>query len=289
LGVDDQIVALQYFLNELHSPSEISVTRDKDLRIMQECDAILLGIFNDFCHKHQLDYWLDYGTLLGAVRHNGFIPWDDDMDVAMPRHHYQKALFLMKKELEPMGFEVEEYGVGRLIGLGYKHRQTGIWLDIFPVDEISCGMNYCEIREKLMERILKYRKYYNSNKGKYDASFFDKKRKFLINDYFESGHNNIIYHGPEFKYLKILLHNFEEIYPLNTLTFEGIELNVPHEYAQYLSRIYGNNFWGFPKNGITKHDLGRGPLSTWAKKCGIDMNIIKNELQCMIIDKNTKN
>jgi lipopolysaccharide cholinephosphotransferase len=54
----------------------------------------LLKIFAEVCRELGLTYWLDSGTLLGAVRHDGFIPWDDDVDVAMPRDHYEEFLRL---------------------------------------------------------------------------------------------------------------------------------------------------------------------------------------------------
>ena len=54
----------------------------------------LLQSFDTVCKKHDIDYWLDYGTLLGAIRHQGFIPWDTETDVGMLRSDY--ALFLEK-------------------------------------------------------------------------------------------------------------------------------------------------------------------------------------------------
>jgi len=52
----------------------------------------LLLAFDKICQENQLTYWLDHGTLLGAVRHQGFIPWDDDLDVSMPREDYEKLV-----------------------------------------------------------------------------------------------------------------------------------------------------------------------------------------------------
>lgn len=136
---DDQLQTLHYFNNLFHSCSMIPPTSDPDLRIMQECDAIQLAIFDKVCKKHNLRYWLDFGTLLGAVRHNGFIPWDDDMDVAMPREEYVKLKDVLESELKKFGFVI---GNTKWIGLGYHHYETGLWMDIFPLDTIDDGNTF---------------------------------------------------------------------------------------------------------------------------------------------------
>ena len=62
------------------------------LRLVQEAEAGFLDLFQKFCEENNLRYWIDFGTLLGAIRHKGFIPWDDDIDIAMPRDDYERLI-----------------------------------------------------------------------------------------------------------------------------------------------------------------------------------------------------
>ena len=64
---------------------------------LKQAQHIMLSILLEFdalCKEYGFTYWLDHGTLLGAVRHEGFIPWDDDLDVTMPRDDYEKFFFV---------------------------------------------------------------------------------------------------------------------------------------------------------------------------------------------------
>ena len=61
----------------------------------------LLRIFNHICREEHIDYWVDYGTLLGAVRHQGFIPWDDDIDVSMRYEDYLRFFEVCAKYFPP--------------------------------------------------------------------------------------------------------------------------------------------------------------------------------------------
>ena len=63
---------------------------DTPLRKAQLASVDVLNEFDRVCRENGLVYWLDFGTLLGAVRHKGFIPWDDDIDVSMPLADWQK-------------------------------------------------------------------------------------------------------------------------------------------------------------------------------------------------------
>ena len=76
----------------------------EELRKWQMKLLEILVYFRDFCEAHKLRFYLSAGTCLGAVRHHGFIPWDDDLDVAMPRPDYDKLLELWDKEADTSKF-----------------------------------------------------------------------------------------------------------------------------------------------------------------------------------------
>ena len=104
--------------------------------------------FHTFCIENDLSYYLAYGTLIGAVRHNGFIPWDDDVDVMMPRHDYERFLriFVNDSHFRAISSENDKMYMlpyakvlnertSRLIGNGIPD-SIGIGIDIFPIDGI---------------------------------------------------------------------------------------------------------------------------------------------------------
>ena len=123
---------------------------DSKLRQLQLCELEILDEFVRICEKHNLQYYLVGGTLLGAVRHQGFIPWDDDIDVAMPREDYDRFAEISVKELAPQYFyqcpETDPhyfltYAKLRRNGTEvYEERfkdakfHKGVFIDIFPLD-----------------------------------------------------------------------------------------------------------------------------------------------------------
>ncbi len=123
---------------------DIELVQKKMLDILIEVDRV--------CKKHNIRYVLDSGTLLGAVRHKGFIPWDDDIDIAMLREDYDKFCKVANEELnQPYYFEYDAMNkqfpniFGKVFDTSTRYVQKNaahldapqnIWLDIFPVDNV---------------------------------------------------------------------------------------------------------------------------------------------------------
>lgn len=110
----------------------------------------ILEAFDRICKKHGLRYFAAYGTLLGVVRHQGFIPWDDDLDVVMFRPEYEKMKTIIEAELpEEYEFQSETSSYrfrsfskirdARTTGIEYKDApldyNQGLFIDIFPLDD----------------------------------------------------------------------------------------------------------------------------------------------------------
>lgn len=122
---------------------------NSELRALQMVELEIMRIFTEICDRHNLRYYIVGGTMLGAVRHKGFIPWDDDMDVGMPRLDYEKFMEIAPAEL-PEGFAVRSFrhdeSYDRCFSKLVNTRvvltndsntvQTTefAWLDIFPFD-----------------------------------------------------------------------------------------------------------------------------------------------------------
>lgn len=127
------------------------VERKIDLKEHQQIMFQILCDYADFCDKHNLKYYLDAGTLLGAVRHKGFIPWDNDIDVCMMRPDYDRFITLIKggeQINDHLVLEIPDETMYTFLKIGDKRtrlieypdtepEECYIYIDVFPKDGIS--------------------------------------------------------------------------------------------------------------------------------------------------------
>ena len=249
----------------------------------------MLAWFHKFCVENGLRYYLLGGTMLGAARHNGFIPWDDDIDVGMPRKDYEAFLNLTKGKTFGSyiveGIETKEpdffYGFSKIYDItttlveNTKYQiKRGIYIDLFPLDGVADSKDdimsfYRPIQNKirlLLTRtcgIRKGRKWYK-NLSIYlariipDQLLYDKKLMYSIdamcrkNDY-----DNCKYIGNFYGAWGIREIMERSIMGEPTLyKFEGMDVYGVSDYDAYLTSLYGNWRQLPPKEKqVTHHDF----------------------------------
>ena len=139
----------------------------EDLKQAQKIMLYITKKVHAICVKHNIKYWLDWGSLLGCVRHGGFIPWDDDMDICMQRDEYEKFLAVASEELGDEFF-VQHSGTDpqfdypyckvrlngtRWVSHSWKEvdlKSQGIWIDIFPMDSFPASPFNAKVASFLM-------------------------------------------------------------------------------------------------------------------------------------------
>lgn len=124
------------------------------LKEIKQTALKMLVYVDDICQKNNLRYSIYYGTLLGAVRHKGFIPWDDDIDIVLPRPDYNKLLEILKEDsrytlASSINKDPYRYTFAKLFDpktklvskqvFDYEGKDAGVFIDIFPLDGVPEG------------------------------------------------------------------------------------------------------------------------------------------------------
>ena len=256
--------------------SEIKQVQLCEIEILQEIDCI--------CKKHNLEYFAIGGTALGAVRHEGFIPWDDDIDIGMARSDYEKFLKIASKELpdeyhiqnifteskSPFYFTKIRKNKTKFVEYYLRDYPIhhGIFVDIFPFDAIPDN----RIVEKIHFRIVRmlYQLFLAKSLDTVCSSFLEQKGDFqkTYKHYVRKMLHALLRPVPK-KVLfwsldkcsrmfnkkdtkrighvsrKRLMVDKEVLYPICCLSFDGFMMPVPNDYDAYLESQFGD-YWSLP-------------------------------------------
>lgn len=222
-----------------------STLRKAQLRMLD-----ILKCVDSICRKHNIPYWLSSGTLLGAVRHGGFIPWDDDLDIEMLKEDYDRLIPILRREL-PYNFVLqdecneEQYPYlfakvrdkNSLIkeNVGYKLKYEGLFIDIFPLEKSFYPLYIIahKMYVFLCERFYSNKLIYKLNRKFLSVIVFPFLR-FI--SYFNN--TDILRHTLGMKFIK--QRNKHDIFPLIEMKFEDGFFYVPNAYDLYLKKMFGD-------------------------------------------------
>ena len=257
----------------------------RQIEDIAEVHRLLLGIataFHQICTKHDIPYCMLGGTMLGAVRHKGFIPWDDDMDFAVPREHYEELATLLEKEL-PKEYRCLTYTNCEQIKYPFikiEDRRTciddkslgcpleekiGLNIDVFPLDH--CNKNSWRMKRVFFYIALQtlfflesptYSKTKAFVKGickrfaPKDRHFFIKRLEKAMLNAGDNGYiGNLIGRWREKESFKANIYQDLADYPFENITRRG-----PKDYNTYLTQMYGDYMQLPPKGQQLVHVEG---------------------------------
>ena len=262
---------------KLISPKEL---KDIQLEIMKHV--------HQFCESNLINYSLAYGSLLGAIRHKGFIPWDDDIDIVMPRKDYERFLQLYPKhsdlyklhslETDPnYAYAFAKVSDPRTLLIENVNTQNiGINIDIFPLDnafdDLQQSQNYTK-KISLLKYLYRLKFLKPSPKNPPWKRFLMKIGKFFvfpltlrklatkISSYAKTNTNQnskyvvmMVGTTPQATLRQIVDRSWFNSY--TTVPFEGTQLKIIKEFDKYLSHEYGD-YMTPPKNKTSPHTLNK--------------------------------
>lgn len=230
----------------------------------------IMDVINAICNENELKYYIVGGTLLGAVRHQGFIPWDDDLDIAMPRTDFEKFIKICKNKL-PLPYKLQWITTNKQYWLPYakiengntvfsevcnlnKNQTMGIFVDIFPLDDVSKYSKVIDKRKWLINKMetMICLQFGNDSKGlkkKFANCFTIEQLNKMITKLMSCTNNtkNKFYmnFGSQYSAYKQTIKK-EWYGEGKMLLFEGRYFCAPSKYQDVLKSIYGENYMTLP-------------------------------------------
>lgn len=268
------------------------IYKPEELIELQKKECQILGEIDTFCRANKIEYFVIGGTALGAVRHGGFIPWDDDIDIGMTRENYEKFVALPANALGERYIIASRknekncpfpYPKVRLKGTefwnfchyGIKNISTGVYVDVFPFDKIPKDQElYAEQFKKVQKlcKIYTLKKQRNIGLPPHSIKSHLKQKlmvilwylwklipdKFVLNKLNQemTKYNNTEsdeYSCLMFPKMYTEYANEQTLFPLREYSFENIRVMGPRDMDTYLTNHYGNYMELPPENQRVGH------------------------------------
>ena len=246
------------------------------LRLKQEACFQILRILKRIAKSESVSFWLDYGTLLGSIRHGGFIPWDDDIDVSMVNPEYDRFCSLLPGKL-PSQLEFKRGGTCSTGDVGISRvyeKRTGFHVDIFPYERIPRALKgnradteWKKEYEKEFEHVFRLCLDRGLTTG-VKQRIVDWLSTHKQGDGTETGiATSMFYFQASSTYRRV--YQDKDVFPLASSVFEGEEFFVPSNFNRILSDLYGD-ILRFPKDAGNAANYERSAATSQEIRSVID-------------------
>ena len=261
---------------------------EKELSRVHELELVIAEEIKRICTKHHISYFMIAGTLLGAVRHGGFIPWDEDMDFGMTRQNYERFVRVCRKELDSSKFFLQTmetdpgytyaFAKIRLRGTVFTEAlarnskaQNGIFVDIFPFDHVPKN-HICErLHERehyLWKNLLAVKLGYDNGASRskilraalfvvsriLPADFIRARKMIAFTRYNKKRASRLVTAEGSYRYMKEKI-PVRYIRNLIMMPFEDTEFPAFAEFELYLHAMYGDYMKLPPEDQRSKHNI----------------------------------
>lgn len=218
-----------------------------------------------FLNENKIEYWLDGGSILGLIRHGDFIPWDDDIDIAMDEKNYAKFRNLAKQKLtnnlsfidEGSGYLkngfckvfVSDYEMINHIK-DYEKLLYGIYVDIFVMERYPSIPKFIKkpfLRlSQRVATVMELGAFYKPNLKNIMKMFIYMSANFILNLVWNLLPKSDHIANPRGLNVYFMTHSHNNIFPLKSMKWRNIEVSIPANSDGYLKELYGDNYMQLP-------------------------------------------